>query len=1466
MSIMPTRDKQTTNNTDCRKTGCCCACTTKSSQTKVNGRREIHEISSPLRPEQLSYVLSHRRLFDEYVMPSAWIAPFSSKTDIDKFPSSTKPDSVQIDPYLQRISPSLLPTVPVNVQSSAPASISDDQEGVRSRQRQQFRHKTDDQGRTSLVCSLSAELASVGRHRFRLRYITDRLLVVSYPPDATKSDHNEGARWLCKAFEKRYGDNYRIFNLSGFTKELHFSSRTPVIDLFWGGSLAPALEQLVTAIDQLDFWLHNHDITSTNDRKHMKESIIVNNRVAVLHCTGPKCLLATYLAVYICQSKARFGPLYGQRPGSPTARGLQWNENRFQRFKNELVLGHTILKKFYEDNLARELNPSQKRYVGYFSGLLTGALILQDRLVYLHTIVYRDSSRGRYLGQPLEAIAENNENSLYAQPEDYLTRLQYDTQYRNDSLQNNMNNLLEQDDDDDDDDHTGRWDQIFSTPNESIKPTLLITSTVKQQHTTDDQLTFGPLSSFNQLKTFIDNECGLFLKIYQNFNLMHTTRVLCPNINFRVERYIFPIEPVLPLHGDVLIACYIQPNFSVQFQELLFRAQFHTCAVDAEKLCLFKNDLDEACEKAIFPSTGSVELYFTSHRELLTEHRDNIERGCYIWTTAERESNLLSTQKQFDGRKFQQDELDNSNDFNTATQTSIIPKLYPSSGQALRILITTQEQVISVTHGLFTGRIGDSQIPMWSANHNQEVHDSSKTSRLMRQTSDPLSHPVIRGRTSQTSGQWMNIQDATHTGNQIPLYQQALLSPRVQVPQSTTLQKSSIHPEYLNMLADSQQQAQLTANQSAGQISVNRSNLVQLQNLYQQLLQQHHQLLQQQQQRPQQQTFDYPNAPPTDSNLYATVQRPPATIPSSLVAGIQRMILQQQQQQQQQQQLHIPQTQPSILPGVMYPQPGPLTTLSLPGLSSSSAFTNLARALLPTSVAYNTGDSLNVLSGAPLFTSPSLMPSSAATTTISKLTTKSHIPPVDHSGIPSQTRLGGPSNVGLISDLTPGEMLTDPSWQVDQRRRIDLQRTRFLLNEQERKLFEELKNIRNRRAGLSRLEQLGRSGNITSSGVTPLESYRRATGRISTSEDARTRARNRPLYAIGRSGSADAARVPLGSTSYYGYSDAYGSDLDEDSALLAILEQRLSRRPENKRIYSDSEMGLQEAGDIPLRIVGQQQRSGHVVDGSSQAFSGSLTPASLALKLDYSSIQPIDVTDHPFQKTSHPFYHVKVDYEYDLQEQNEEADLFPRRPRIQVVRSPVEASGQPPTTSSRSRTFSESPTAYHTQGPPYTKPRQSYTSPTKRSQFWGHSSYDEQWTRQPVADGPTIDRSSCTSPVQTHSGRLLRSPVSPHLEDIFDARGFGTRVYPGTSYPHVHDHTVRRPFRGTRGKPTVSTKRGPPSQMSVFRSPEDNKPSRHKQSVSGGLVFTALVTNHVTKLEYGTAEEFSVMLKCYNSW
>ncbi|KAF6780483.1 hypothetical protein AHF37_00028 [Paragonimus kellicotti] len=437
--------------------------------------------------------------------------------------------------------------------------------------------------------------------------------VVSYPPDSQEADHNEGARWLCQAFERRYGSNYRIFNLSGFTKELHLSSQVPVIDLFWPVPLAPGLEQLVTAIDQLDYWLHNHD-NGNGAIPYGQESQIqstANNRVAVLHCTGPRSLLATYLAVYICQSKARFGPLCGQRPGSPTARGLRWNENRF------------------------------RSYVGYFSGLVTGALILQDRLVYLHAVVYRNPARGRFFVGGLETIAENNNgNSHYAQPEDIFpcgsdreqpTIVLPSAAVMTDLSQEQTEHLkllewygvssgldvaaLGKND------RNHQIESSFPTDQEHLSQ---LTRSIEQEIGPGRRVAGVGAHTFWQkgldsttVRSFMEGEGGLQLKIYQNLKLMHTTRLLCPNINFMVEKYIFPIEPVLPLHGDILIACFIIPDVATSIQEIIFRLQFHTCAISSEKITFYKHDLDEACTDTRFPPTGCVDLYFAADQKLL---------------------------------------------------------------------------------------------------------------------------------------------------------------------------------------------------------------------------------------------------------------------------------------------------------------------------------------------------------------------------------------------------------------------------------------------------------------------------------------------------------------------------------------------------------------------------------------------------------------------------------------------------------------------------------------------------------------------------------------------------------------------------------------------------------------------------------------------------------------------------------
>lgn len=132
----------------------------------------------------------------------------------------------------------------------------------------------------------------------------------------------------------------------------------------------------------------------------------------------------------------------------------------------------------------------------------------------------------------------------------------------------------------------------------------------------------------------------------------------------------------------------------------------------------------------------------------------------------------------------------------------------------------------------------------------------------------------------------------------------------------------------------------------------------------------------------------------------------------------------------------------------------------------------------------------------------------------------------------TSTSLQAPSTAHLQSLLRPGDLgageplaetfpLSDAQLLAEQRRRATLQRTRATLSEQERRLFEELRSLRQRRAagvggGFPRLGTLGSS---SLGAPTPLESYRRVTGRIPATDYARSRGRTRMLQAIGRSGS-----------------------------------------------------------------------------------------------------------------------------------------------------------------------------------------------------------------------------------------------------------------------------------------------------------------------------------------------------------
>ncbi|KER20056.1 hypothetical protein T265_15404, partial [Opisthorchis viverrini] len=117
-----------------------------------------------------------------------------------------------------------------------------------------------------------------------------------------------------------------------------------------------------------------------------------------------------------------------------------------------------------------------------------------------------------------------------------------------------------------------------------------------------------------------------------------------------------------------------------------------------------------------FPPTGCVELYFSSDPILLQEHNDNLDRGGYQWTSADRESSILSVGIGGERQRvlprhgiLVTDQTRRDRTFPAVEQQKLIETRKP-----LSILITTQEYIITAPSALFTGQIQITQAPMWS--------------------------------------------------------------------------------------------------------------------------------------------------------------------------------------------------------------------------------------------------------------------------------------------------------------------------------------------------------------------------------------------------------------------------------------------------------------------------------------------------------------------------------------------------------------------------------------------------------------------------------------------------------------------------------------------------------------------------------------------------------------------------------
>ncbi|XP_024082728.1 tensin isoform X3 [Cimex lectularius] len=172
-----------------------------------------------------------------------------------------------------------------------------------------------------------------------LTYITERILSLWFPYDIGAQEYRMGHQQVAHMLQSKHGSSYMVFNLSeprGGTRREHVRVR----EVGWPPDLAPPLERLCSVCKDIDSWLSED-----------------SSRIAVLHARGNRERIGVIVAAYMH---------YSSICGSP--------EQALDRFAMKRYLDHKI----------GELElPSNKRYVNYFSGLLSGCIRINSAPLYL---------------------------------------------------------------------------------------------------------------------------------------------------------------------------------------------------------------------------------------------------------------------------------------------------------------------------------------------------------------------------------------------------------------------------------------------------------------------------------------------------------------------------------------------------------------------------------------------------------------------------------------------------------------------------------------------------------------------------------------------------------------------------------------------------------------------------------------------------------------------------------------------------------------------------------------------------------------------------------------------------------------------------------------------------------------------------------------------------------------------------
>ncbi|XP_029873524.1 tensin-1 isoform X12 [Aquila chrysaetos chrysaetos] len=328
------------------------------------------------------------------------------------------------------------------------------------------------QSRCKTSRSMSLTSAMESSCELDLVYITERIIAVSYPSTAEEQSFCSNLREVAHMLKSKHGNNYVLFNLSERRHDIS-KLHPKVLDFGWPDLHTPALEKICSICKAMDTWLN-----------------AATHNVVVLHNKGNRGRLGVVVAAYMHYSNI-----------SASA---------------DQALDRFAMKRFYEDKVVPVGQPSQKRYIHYFSGLLSGSIKMNNKPLFLHHVI------------------------------------------------------------------------MHGIPNFESK-----------------------------------GGCRPFLKIYQAMQPVYTSGIY--NVQGDSQTGIcITIEPGLLLKGDILLKCY-HKKFRSPTRDVIFRVQFHTCAVHDLDVVFGKEDLDEAFRDDRFPEYGKVEFVFSYGPEKIQgmEHLEN---------------------------------------------------------------------------------------------------------------------------------------------------------------------------------------------------------------------------------------------------------------------------------------------------------------------------------------------------------------------------------------------------------------------------------------------------------------------------------------------------------------------------------------------------------------------------------------------------------------------------------------------------------------------------------------------------------------------------------------------------------------------------------------------------------------------------------------------------------------------------